>query len=216
MSKIDLPENVVDFINFHTTSFGKIKLVLRQGKYTIEINDQSISEKLLNDDIIKTAICDIHVSEEENEVDKYIVQPRAVHQPENIENNLFNDQFDPFFDDWPTEDNADQWESNLLEENELEIMEGQEDIEYNEQTELDKEINIQRENFLKTIEKTGDNNDDAITQAFEIAKGNIESVRKRCSELKYPILEEYDFRQDSINLSIDIDLKSSTKLRPYQ
>ncbi|KAI8809194.1 DNA repair helicase rad25 [Cladochytrium replicatum] len=44
----------------------------------------------------------------------------------------------------------------------------------------------------------------------------VESVRKRCNELNYPLLEEYDFRNDERNPNLKIDLKPSTHLRSYQ
>ncbi len=45
---------------------------------------------------------------------------------------------------------------------------------------------------------------------------NTQDVKKRCNELEYPMLEEYDFRNDTINANLDIDLKPSTVIRPYQ
>ena len=44
----------------------------------------------------------------------------------------------------------------------------------------------------------------------------IQDVKKRCNELEYPMLEEYDFRNDTVNANLDIDLKPSTVIRPYQ
>lgn len=41
-------------------------------------------------------------------------------------------------------------------------------------------------------------------------------MKKRCNELEYPMLEEYDFRNDTVNANLDIDLKPSTVIRPYQ
>jgi DNA excision repair protein ERCC-3 len=43
-----------------------------------------------------------------------------------------------------------------------------------------------------------------------------QDVKKRCNELEYPMLEEYDFRNDTINANLDIDLKPATIIRPYQ
>ncbi|KAL4003241.1 DNA repair helicase rad25 family protein [Acanthocheilonema viteae] len=51
---------------------------------------------------------------------------------------------------------------------------------------------------------------------FEIKQESIEIVQKRCIELEYPLLAEYDFRNDTFNENLGIDLKSSTNLRPYQ
>lgn len=43
-----------------------------------------------------------------------------------------------------------------------------------------------------------------------------QNVKKRCTQLDYPVLEEYDFRNDHINANLDIDLKPMTVIRPYQ
>lgn len=53
-------------------------------------------------------------------------------------------------------------------------------------------------------------------QSFEIPHSHVEFVKKRCIELDYPMLEEYDFRNDTINPSMSINLRASTIIRPYQ
>ncbi|RDX57483.1 DNA helicase [Lentinus brumalis] len=58
--------------------------------------------------------------------------------------------------------------------------------------------------------------DDDNVHAFEIDDGKIDDVKKRCNELEYPMLEEYDFRNDTVNANLEIDLKPSTVIRPYQ
>ncbi|GMT19423.1 hypothetical protein PFISCL1PPCAC_10720 [Pristionchus fissidentatus] len=68
----------------------------------------------------------------------------------------------------------------------------------------------------------GDEEDDAEAirslqlLSFEIKQETIEIVQKRCIELEYPLLAEYDFRNDTLNPNLGIDLKPSTTLRPYQ
>ncbi|KAF5969089.1 DNA excision repair ERCC-3 [Fusarium coicis] len=62
-----------------------------------------------------------------------------------------------------------------------------------------------------------DNDDEQeAVHAFEIPDSAVESVQKRCLDLSYPILEEYDFRCDNINPDLDIDLRPNTQIRPYQ
>ncbi|KAL1700342.1 P-loop containing nucleoside triphosphate hydrolase protein [Schizophyllum commune] len=58
--------------------------------------------------------------------------------------------------------------------------------------------------------------DDDNVHSFEIDDAKIDEVKKRCNELEYPMLEEYDFRNDTINPNLDIDLKPATVIRPYQ
>ncbi|KAF8963420.1 DNA repair helicase rad25 [Flammula alnicola] len=58
--------------------------------------------------------------------------------------------------------------------------------------------------------------DDDNVHAFQIKDDKIDEVKKRCNELEYPMLEEYDFRNDTVNANLDIDLKPATVIRPYQ
>lgn len=52
--------------------------------------------------------------------------------------------------------------------------------------------------------------------SFPIKNENVELVKRRCVELDYPLLEEYDFSNDIKNQSMDISLKPTTNIRPYQ
>ncbi|KAK9704128.1 DNA repair helicase RAD25 [Basidiobolus ranarum] len=67
------------------------------------------------------------------------------------------------------------------------------------------------------IDKDDQEEDDGDqVHSFEIDPGFVEIVKKRCTELDYPMLEEYDFRNDTINPNLEIDLKPITAIRPYQ
>ncbi|KAF3770474.1 DNA repair helicase RAD25 [Cryphonectria parasitica EP155] len=61
-----------------------------------------------------------------------------------------------------------------------------------------------------------DDDDQEVVHAFQIRDDAVETVTKRCQELQYPALEEYDFRNDNINANLEIDLQPSTQIRPYQ
>ncbi|KAK3682673.1 P-loop containing nucleoside triphosphate hydrolase protein [Podospora appendiculata] len=81
-----------------------------------------------------------------------------------------------------------------------------------EQGEATKETEL-----LATLnEEEDDEEDKEAVHAFEIPDSAVETVQKRCLDLQYPILEEYDFRNDDVNANLDIDLKPNTLIRPYQ
>ena len=44
----------------------------------------------------------------------------------------------------------------------------------------------------------------------------LQNVKRRCNELEYPLMEEYDFHNDTVNPNLEIDLKPATNIRPYQ
>ncbi|KAL2902058.1 General transcription and DNA repair factor IIH helicase subunit XPB1 [Bienertia sinuspersici] len=56
------------------------------------------------------------------------------------------------------------------------------------------------------------------THAFEIDPAQVENVKQRClpNALNYPMLEEYDFRNDTVNPDLDMELKPLAQPRPYQ
>ena len=54
------------------------------------------------------------------------------------------------------------------------------------------------------------------TVSFEVNQEKIEVLQKRCIEIEHPLLAEYDFRNDTVNKDINIDLKPAAVLRPYQ
>jgi len=67
-----------------------------------------------------------------------------------------------------------------------------------------------------TLNTEDDDDDKAEVHAFEINDSAVETVQKRCLDLGFPILEEYDFRNDDVNANLDIDLRPNTQIRPYQ
>ncbi|GMH28867.1 hypothetical protein Nepgr_030710 [Nepenthes gracilis] len=56
------------------------------------------------------------------------------------------------------------------------------------------------------------------THSFEIDPSQVENVKQRClpNALNYPMLEEYDFRNDTVNPDLDVELKPHARPRPYQ
>lgn len=57
---------------------------------------------------------------------------------------------------------------------------------------------------------------ETTAHSFEILAEHVETVKRRCIELDYPTLEEYDFKHDQLNPNLEIDLRPSTSIRPYQ
>ncbi|KAL2181832.1 P-loop containing nucleoside triphosphate hydrolase protein [Thermothelomyces heterothallicus CBS 202.75] len=69
--------------------------------------------------------------------------------------------------------------------------------------------------FTALNEEDDDDEKEAV-HSFEISDANVETVQKRCLDIGYPILEEYDFRNDDVNPNLEIDLRPNTQIRPYQ
>nr|CAG8562149.1 10328_t:CDS:10 [Entrophospora candida] len=151
LSKIEIPESIIDLIKACTLSYGKVKLVLKHNRYFVESSYPDILQKLLQDPIISEArIMNNDGSNDEFLKDKAptgkdLVIPGANKKQDNPENKNVNNN----------------------------------------------------ENDAK-------NDDDGIfNTVVEIDKD-------------YPMLEEYDFRNDTNLPTLDIDLKPITVIRPYQ
>ena len=70
--------------------------------------------------------------------------------------------------------------------------------------------------FYEQMDKDDDDAEISNAVSFEIDPSQLEVLQKRCIELDCPLLAEYDFKHDTRNADILMDLKSSTTLRPYQ
>ena len=70
--------------------------------------------------------------------------------------------------------------------------------------------------FVTLREEDDDDEDVDEVQSFEIQAQDVEKVQRQCLDLGYPVLEEYDFRNDQANADLDIDLKPSAQIRSYQ
>jgi DNA excision repair protein ERCC-3 len=146
LSKTIISDSIVKFITENTSSFGKIKLVLKENKYYVESAFKDILLLLLKDE----------------EISQYVVKDTEIRKTDKSDNEI----------------------SQL----------------YNKLIGMDEEI--------------GD--DDENSFSFEIISQHVEDVRRRCNQIDYPMIEEYDFRNDSTLPSLNIDLKPTTLIRPYQ
>lgn len=58
-------------------------------------------------------------------------------------------------------------------------------------------------------------NTDTITDC-SIEVLNVEDVKKRCIEIDYPLIEEYDFKKDNKLSELSMDLRPTSQIRSYQ
>jgi DNA excision repair protein ERCC-3 len=66
----------------------------------------------------------------------------------------------------------------------------------------------ENDNKLKAQAKT--------TVSFQVKGDSVEVVKRRAIDLDYPLMEEYDFRNDKVNPDVPMDLKPHTRIRRYQ
>jgi DNA excision repair protein ERCC-3 len=66
------------------------------------------------------------------------------------------------------------------------------------------------------LDKDDMDDDDDRVYSFEISSSKVEFVRRRCNQIDHPLIEEYDFHNDKTLPNLEIDLKPTTIIRPYQ
>lgn len=188
LSKTSIPDGIVEFIKLCTLSYGKVKLVLKHNKYFIESPHPEILQKLLKDPVIQT--CRLK-RQEEGETGETLLTSGAIDK-KNI----------PTFGGKTT---AESTTNDKLITN----VDGSTTT-----TSVPDDIT----NFYEKIDKDEDDEDEINmnTVSFEVNQEKIEVIQKRCIEIEHPLLAEYDFRNDTINPDINIDLKPTAVLRPYQ
>ncbi|WFD45342.1 DNA helicase [Malassezia psittaci] len=186
LSKVPVPKSVHDFIREYTASFGKIKLVLRQNKYFVESSHPEILQMLLRDEVIAEARIKPEASSATTTTTR--TEPRAT--ATSASNNVPESQ--PAGNQ-PSAGPTSQAETQNPNGSDHDLFSA----------------------VIGVYDADEIDEDDAV-HSFEIREEFIETVKRRCNELGFPMLEEYDFRNDRMNPDLDIDLKPITHIRPYQ
>ena len=57
-------------------------------------------------------------------------------------------------------------------------------------------------NYYEKMEREDEDAEDIKTVSFEVNQSEIENLQKRCIQLEYPLLAEYDFKNDTLNPDI--------------
>eukprot|EP00301_Raphidiophrys_heterophryoidea_P007815 c12977_g2_i2.p1 GENE.c12977_g2_i2~~c12977_g2_i2.p1 ORF type:complete len:747 (+),score=202.03 c12977_g2_i2:45-2243(+) len=158
-SKNALTPEISKFIHDSTSSYGKVKIVLRQHKYTIQSTDLKAVEALLKVEKIRNSVC--------------------------------NDEGGPQM-----------------------VVERQDTAET-------ASVLADAGLSFSTTDVIDKNDDDIVAQqrnhhCFQIRSEFVRDVKQEAIDAGYPLLEEYDFRNDSYNKDLPMDLKPTTIIRPYQ
>ncbi|KAI7880298.1 DNA repair helicase rad25 [Lichtheimia hyalospora FSU 10163] len=198
LSKVPVPESITQFIRQCTLSYGKVKLVLKHNRYYVESSHPETLQMLLKDTVINQG----RIVRDEN--DQVISAPAGSsallvnNKPsgKNLAISGINKQS-------TAEDGKDKDKSKSVLDEEAQKKMEEEQL-FGAVVRIDKE---DEEEDLDGGEQV---------HSFEIAAEQVENIKKRCNDIDYPMLEEYDFRNDTVNANLEIDLKPTTVIRPYQ
>ncbi|RDB26079.1 putative DNA repair helicase ercc3 [Hypsizygus marmoreus] len=187
LSKVPVPESITSFIRERTLSYGKVKLVLKHNKYFVESSHPETLQLLLKDKIIREARLITAQTDNSIKAATFTTSKAPVKGNLTIPGTKESEKHK----DGPMNGRPDPATTRSATDAEL---------------------------FTSVVGVESDeiDEDDENVHAFEINDAKIDDVKRRCNELEYPMLEEYDFRNDTVNANLDIDLKPATVIRPYQ
>ncbi|KAG1453519.1 hypothetical protein G6F56_007555 [Rhizopus delemar] len=194
LSKVPVPDSITQFIRQCTLSYGKVKLVLKHNRYFVESSHPETLQMLLKDSVIGAG----RVVRDENDL--------IISAPAGSAVLLTSSK--------PTG-------KDLTIPGVTKPKDGEGDEKSKEMTAEELERKKEEEKYFGAvvgIDKEDEEDDFGGEQvhSFEIAAEHVENIKKRCNDIDYPMLEEYDFRNDTVNANLEIDLKPTTTIRPYQ
>lgn len=194
LSKVPVPDSITQFIRQCTLSYGKVKLVLKHNRYFVESSHPETLQMLLKDSVISAG----RVVRDEN--DQIVSAPPGSAVLLVSSKPTGKDLTIPGVQKPKEDENNEKPKESTAEE----IERKKEEEKY-----FGAVVGIDKE----------DEEDDfggEQVHSFEIAAEHVENIKKRCNDIDYPMLEEYDFRNDTVNANLEIDLKPTTTIRPYQ
>ncbi|XP_070565802.1 general transcription and DNA repair factor IIH helicase/translocase subunit XPB-like [Ptychodera flava] len=193
LSKTSIPDGIIEFIQLCTLSYGKLKLVLKHNRYFVESRHAEVIQKLLKDPVIQECRLRRDTDDPDQTEDNLIVS--KVSSKSALQLNK------PSTSNSNSNDGTSKGAENSQENG------------AGDQAAIPKDI---FDFYGKIDDDDEEEVEDLQTVSFEVNQEHIETIQKRCIELEYPLLAEYDFRNDNVNPDISIDLKPMAVLRPYQ
>lgn len=226
LSKVQLSLEVRDFIVSCTSSYGKVNLVLQRNTFFVESPHRDVLLRLLNEpEIASAAILATYDRNKGGRQFKHGMQidpdtGLLIRYRTSDEMNVFELATQRNTMDAPKQITTDRDREEVLR---LRTKKRKDLI-----TEVTEAVSSTIENANRNDsgmniddEDDDDDVDDMMNSSirllsFEIQAERVEHVKKTCLDINLPMLEEYDFRRDTKNENLEIDLKPDTTIRSYQ
>jgi len=186
LSKCTLPQGILSYIELCTVSYGKVKLVLKHNRYFVESNHPETLQLLLKDPVIQE--CRLRPDEQ---------QGGDLIEEEQGKTDL------PSYLKGDTKTNGGAGEKEKEETPSAPGAVPEDISEFYSKIDQEDEEEDETKESRKVV-------------SFEVNQEKLEVLQQRTMQMEYPLLAEYDFRNDTVNPDINIDLKPLAVLRPYQ
>ena len=186
-SKTGVPTEVEEQVRTNTERYGKVKLVLQKDRLYIECaHHPKVLEELMQDPVLKT----------------FRVERDATEQVEARQALAV-----------PPQEGGDTSGSVGME-----VGAGSTGAATSEEAQAQAEEAARAAMYLD-VAKLATEEEESTERlvSFEVDATKVKEVKERCSkEIDWPLMEEYDFRNDTSNPELPIELKSDTAIREYQ
>ena len=207
LCKTDVPDSVHAFIRQCTCTFGKAKLVLKENKFYVESAFPDVLRELLRLPTISAARIphdyDASLSDDERARIAKSVAKQGITKgtgddddfvrslaPQEIEQNLEHTKL-----------------GSMIDKQQLQVMDDAED---DDDEDFGASMGGASSGGQKSTEETKQN------VSFRIHQDHVQEVKRVALAHNYPLMEEYDFKNDTFNPTLQFDLKPTTRIRLYQ
>ncbi|KAI8619886.1 P-loop containing nucleoside triphosphate hydrolase protein [Chytriomyces sp. MP71] len=245
-SKVKLPQRVVDFIKDCTNTYGKVKLVLNDNRYYLESTYPKVLRYLLKDPIIASArAVRVGDFEDPADLQRSKAEKAAAAEAKAAAAKLAAEKAAAAAKGANGHLDAKGLKLKALASGNLALYNSLATMPANAVTDesaFGAVISLDQEDeeddlasgFVAVAHGRGFASKDEgqtvqgpskasaalveldYAQSFEIQKLAVEEVKKRCNEIDYPLMEEYDFRHDKDNPDLNFDLSPKCQIRDYQ
>ena len=208
LCKTEVPQSVHDFIQQCTCTYGKAKLVLKENKFYVESAFPDVLRELLK-------IPNINAARIPNDYDATISDHerarRLANQAKTSGGGKGSGTGD---DDEFVRSLAPQEIEQNLEHTKLgSMLDDKSQLRAQEEEDDDEE-----EEFGSSAGNAagGGQKEEKQNVSFRIHQDLVQEVKREALAYNYPLMEEYDFKNDTFNPTLQFDLKPTTRIRLYQ
>ena len=233
LAKCEVPQDVIRFIKDSTKNYGKVKMVLKQNRFFVESPDKDILKRLTRDAKIAAACLTVDTQGKPNIVDmgKALKEHAALDlaaemlQAAEEAGGTTTSTTTKKKNNSTTDDDDDDKATGFDLANPIPSHQGTKTPEEEEAAESTKAPGTTPPPGSSTnphgryeMYEEEEADQGGLIYGFEVSPDQVDQVKARClpEGLNYPMLEEYDFRNDRHNPMLPFELKPEVKLRPYQ